>query len=82
MTSPRRRGGAPLGNRFAAKLPSGPDGLRVEVYLNSAQVAALDEVLWQRGQEPTPTLRRAYARELLARAIADVRRSHEPIFVP
>jgi len=72
IQTPKRRTGAPPGNRNAATSPHGSIGLSVSLYLNGAERDILDRLLAERGEEATDATRRGVARELLRRAIRGI----------
>jgi hypothetical protein len=75
-----RNGGAPRGNRNAAKsLP----GMRGQFYLNAADLAVLDAWLVEHGITPTRTVRLEAARTLLYQALRSLRdKQDEPPIIP
>lgn len=70
IQAPKRRPGAPRGNRNAAVSSSGT-GLSVSLYLNGAEIDTLDRMLAERLADATVANRRKLARELLHRTIRE-----------
>jgi hypothetical protein len=79
MTNKR---GAPTGNQNRRKHPAGAV-IKTALYLTPADIEALDDELIRRAEPTTDADRRALARDILTRALHDLRdrRADEAIII-